>query len=312
MIPELLKSIAGSVVRWSLTAVGAWLVSKGIVNEADFNQVVVGIAAGGAALAWSLWNKYKQRLLVLLALDLPPGTSEEKLKQKAGSSSPGVSVWMIALVFSVLMTGGMVGCAKGIDGESPSDFESRKTGIYVVQSFEGLRGFSKMIGVLSDNNLISDGGAKGAWQFSEKAATSLDVIGDRLRDGLPADALERVNALLNDVDAAEASGLLGIKDGAAQGKYKEVVFSVRFTLKSIKAVIEASKSPSYVQAQVMAAQATKQRSGISWWTDAVLVVQETFINWFTQSRISSAADAWAEVKAVSAAVHEINKARLGL
>lgn len=312
MIPELLKSLAGSVVRWLLTAVGAWLVSKNIVSESDFNQVVIGIAAGGAALAWSFWNKYKQRLLLLLALDLPAGASEEVAKQKAASSTSGVSVWMIAFLLTVLVAGGMVGCAKKIDGESPANYKSRKTGIYVVQSFEGLRGFSKMIGVFSDNNLISDGGAKAAWTFSEKAATSLDVVGDRLRDGLPADALGRIDTLLNDVDAAEASGLLGIRDAAAQAKYKEVIFSVRFTLKSIKAVIEASKAPSFVQAQAMAAQATRQRSNISWWTDAVLVVQETAINWFTQSRIGSAADAWAEVKVVSAAVHEINKVRLGL
>ena len=132
MIPELLKSLAGSVVRWLLTAVGAWLVSKNIVSESDFNQVVVGIAAGGAALAWSFWNKYKHRLLLLLALDLPAGTSEEVAKRKADNGTSGVSVWMIGLLFTVLVAGGMVGCAKKIDGESPADYKSRKTGIYVA------------------------------------------------------------------------------------------------------------------------------------------------------------------------------------
>lgn len=56
-IPALWQSIAGSVTRWALTGLGAYLVRKGIVSEADAAQVIAGAGVALASLAWSLWQK---------------------------------------------------------------------------------------------------------------------------------------------------------------------------------------------------------------------------------------------------------------
>ncbi len=55
---DLLKSISGSVTRWALTGVGAWLVSKGIVKAEDMELLIVGAGAALASLVWSIWQQW--------------------------------------------------------------------------------------------------------------------------------------------------------------------------------------------------------------------------------------------------------------
>lgn len=56
---DLLKSISGSVTRWALTGVGAWLVNKGIIKAEDMELLIVGAGMALASLAWSIWQKWK-------------------------------------------------------------------------------------------------------------------------------------------------------------------------------------------------------------------------------------------------------------
>ena len=59
MIPELLQSIVGSVMRHALTGVGLVLVNKGWVSADDWNQLLAGAILAVAGLVWSLYLKWK-------------------------------------------------------------------------------------------------------------------------------------------------------------------------------------------------------------------------------------------------------------
>ena len=58
-IPELLKSVVGSTLRHALTGIGAVLVAKGWVSEADFNSLLAGLIVIVAGYLWSLYLKWK-------------------------------------------------------------------------------------------------------------------------------------------------------------------------------------------------------------------------------------------------------------
>ena len=57
-IPPLVSSVAGSVTRWALTGLAAYLVNKGVISEADAGSIILGVGAGLASLAWSIWQKW--------------------------------------------------------------------------------------------------------------------------------------------------------------------------------------------------------------------------------------------------------------
>lgn len=58
-VPELLKSIVGSVLRHALTGIGGALVFKGWITEADFNALLAGLIVVVAGLVWSLYQKWQ-------------------------------------------------------------------------------------------------------------------------------------------------------------------------------------------------------------------------------------------------------------
>lgn len=80
MIPEVLKSITGTVVRRALTSVFVWLAAQGWVTEQDADAVIVWIGATAAVLVWSLVMKVREKIKLDQALRLPAGTSYEALR----------------------------------------------------------------------------------------------------------------------------------------------------------------------------------------------------------------------------------------
>jgi hypothetical protein len=54
------KEIIQSLARHILTALGALLVSKGVVGHAETEAIVGGIVAS-IGLGWSVWDKFKNR-----------------------------------------------------------------------------------------------------------------------------------------------------------------------------------------------------------------------------------------------------------
>lgn len=82
-IPTLLLSIAGTVTRHALTGAFAYLTAKGWVNTDDAQHLITGAGLLIAGVGWGLWQKYKDRLRFLVALDMPAGVTEKEVKAEA-------------------------------------------------------------------------------------------------------------------------------------------------------------------------------------------------------------------------------------
>ncbi len=79
----MVSAILGSLVRWALAFVGGYLVSKGVWTQdqsAEYSEyLVAAITAAIVSLAWSVYQKYRTRIVVQTALDMPKGSSERQL-----------------------------------------------------------------------------------------------------------------------------------------------------------------------------------------------------------------------------------------
>jgi len=82
----LLQQALGSIVRWALAFLAGYLVSHGVwtpgAAESYVNAAATAIAMAVVSLGWSLWQKYRARLRLLTALDMPAGTSEAKVEDR--------------------------------------------------------------------------------------------------------------------------------------------------------------------------------------------------------------------------------------
>lgn len=216
---------------------------------------------------------------------------------------------VILLTLSIMIALGGIACAKKNANETPAETKARKTAVYSAQGVTALDGFQDLTVVLEDNAAISPEAAKAVYTSNKAILTSFDVLRSRLQQGLNGDAIARIEAILADVEKLE-NDLNAIKDENAQAKFDEVLFTVRFTLNSIKAVIAATAEPSFAEARKVAAQARNPRAGRpAWWTDAILVVQNTVVRMLEQSRMSQA-EAWTDADALSSALHSKIGARL--
>lgn len=54
------KEVIQSLARHILTALGALLVSRGVVGQTETEAIVGGIVAS-IGLGWSVWDKFKNR-----------------------------------------------------------------------------------------------------------------------------------------------------------------------------------------------------------------------------------------------------------
>lgn len=101
VIPELFKSVTGSVLRWVLQGFFAWLAAKNIITEQQGTELLLAITGGVIVLVWSLVQKYKSRLAFLTALNMPAGTPEEMVKTAIRSGHRD-SVWSLLLLVSLI------------------------------------------------------------------------------------------------------------------------------------------------------------------------------------------------------------------
>lgn len=81
MNPTLAAAI-GAILRHVLTILAGYLVSKGIWTDAEASTYVTAAVAALVAFGWSLWTKYKGRLRLLKALELPAGATEAQVKRE--------------------------------------------------------------------------------------------------------------------------------------------------------------------------------------------------------------------------------------
>lgn len=235
------------------------------------------------------------------------GWEEESAPTTTGGSP---YQWAIAGLVFALAAGG-VACAKKRDGETPAEQTTRKKAVYAAQVTAGLQGWSDLVLVLEKGSVVSRGAAVANYNANEKVLAGVDILRLRLRDGYPSkEVIPVLETILTDLDKAEAEGLLGIGTAEGRAKYQQVIFSLRFGLNSVRAVIAATKEPSASELRATARQALAAPANAPpWWTDATLVIQNLLIRLIEQSRMD-AATAWADGQTTSTALHAANAERL--
>jgi len=67
------------LVRYALMGASGWLIREGIITEEINAELISGVVLAIATVLYMLWVKYKDRITVLTALQLPAGTSTSKL-----------------------------------------------------------------------------------------------------------------------------------------------------------------------------------------------------------------------------------------
>jgi hypothetical protein len=75
------RRIIGSLVRHGLNALGMWLVSQGLAEEADVLEVVALASPLIVSVLWSLYQKSRQGTREAVALDLPKGSEVDDLNR---------------------------------------------------------------------------------------------------------------------------------------------------------------------------------------------------------------------------------------
>lgn len=81
----LIQDILSSLLRKGLTSAAASLVTWGLLTDEQAKGVVTGLVLFGLSVAWSIWQRYKDRLWFLTAIEAPPGASESDVKKAAKS-----------------------------------------------------------------------------------------------------------------------------------------------------------------------------------------------------------------------------------
>lgn len=89
----LLQSFLGSLLRSLLFAGAGYLVNAGVITHGEADQYITAFILFILPLGWSLWEKSQARKKLLTALILPPGTTENEVREyiKAGGVTPATN-----------------------------------------------------------------------------------------------------------------------------------------------------------------------------------------------------------------------------
>lgn len=75
------QKVLGSVVRHLLTVLGGYLVTKGYVDQAGWDEAAAGAAVFIVSLVWSVYQKHSTEQTIATALDMPRGTTRATLEK---------------------------------------------------------------------------------------------------------------------------------------------------------------------------------------------------------------------------------------
>jgi len=214
-----------------------------------------------------------------------------------------------------LLFGSLAGCSKKQTGESDSDFAKRQRAIYTAQAARSIEGWSDVVDVLERGGKLSATAANTHYAVNDRVLSGLDVVADRLQAGLTGDALTKVKELIADVGKLQDVGAIGITDPEAIAKFNSVLFTIQFTLESIRAIIEAKTEPEIpAETKALLAESRGYRQkgrALTWYEEVILTVQTVATDLFAISRLTTADSAWAKYKEVSAGTHAKNAQRKG-
>lgn len=201
---------------------------------------------------------------------------------KGGGSTNGVKRILVATLVAAF-TLSAVGCG----GNKTTQ---HKLAIYTANGDAGFEALVKVVGILQDSGKISTARAKSLYLIANKAVTSNGVLRGRAETGFnKQQALAIINDLITDLNKLEEEAVIEL-DPNGQKRFREITFFVSFTLKSVQAVIEASKEPTIPEAEIKSIMARPNVVAINEtiWTDIVLVLQEAILKSISQTRLDQA------------------------
>lgn len=70
-----IQDVALTIARKALTAVATYLVTTGWLTGEQSERIIIGIALGAVSVGWSIWQRYKDRILLAIGLGLPQSSS---------------------------------------------------------------------------------------------------------------------------------------------------------------------------------------------------------------------------------------------
>lgn len=82
---NLFKGIVGSLVRAGLGGFTLWLAQHGLITEGQAGALLEASIVGAITVIWAIWNKYKIREKINVALELPQGSSPATLEKELES-----------------------------------------------------------------------------------------------------------------------------------------------------------------------------------------------------------------------------------
>lgn len=208
-------------------------------------------------------------------------------------------------IFVLVLPLGLTGCGKKTT--------QHNLAIFTAQADAALIAFTDATARLAQAGRISPDAAKGIYTITLRAAGSLDILRERARKGFDKkETLVIVDALIEDIRSAETSGVINLS-GETKARFLQVTFFAQFTLRSIKAIIEASKPPAPPESaarEVMTARNRAQQADETVWTDLVLILQTAVLRGISQSRMT-AEEAFADGVALSLELKKSLSEKLG-
>lgn len=204
---------------------------------------------------------------------------------------------LLLLAVVGLSSWAVVGCAR---------VKGAETAVYTAQTLAAWQGVQAVVVVLDNNDVVQVGAF---YQTHDRVTTSIESLLNRLEAGgyNQKDVLVLLDQIAADIGQME-DDLQLIRDPGSKEKFSQILFSVRFGLNSIRAVVAATQQPD--AKPLLTARSSRPTTRAFWWNDVMAVVTNVYIHTTYQSRMD-APTAWADGRAIIQAIREINKAKLG-
>lgn len=237
-MPGLFERFFGSVVRFLLAGVTGYLVRKGVIDNSLGEEVLAAAAIGIPTLLWSLWQKYKERLKFLKALDVPAGTSERQVEiaLKSGLNPPSsTSLVLLGLILAL-----------GISSVACGKEQVENT---VTKTVVALRAARKVTTVQHKYGHIEDDAYRSRLEFFRRTYNSVDALGDVLAEfgeinaGNKQAVLDKLQELAGTVDQLIASGDVGVVNAQSQNDYRRWLLVAKSGISAIKIAVAAIDKP---------------------------------------------------------------------
>lgn len=303
LIGTTISALSGALVKFSwaenriVTVIGAVLAVVSVLagaNDLLSSNIVFSLTVIGTALAAVGRSLF--------------GWSD------GGNGSGGIHRIVLACALGCGLAGMVtqVACARRQADETAEDFRTRKTAVYSAQTVAALAGLQEVVIKLSDHGLVGD--RQRFTTTHDRITTGLETVLSRVQRG-GYDRTETLTAIGQVVDDFEQLNTdLQLTSPVAQEKLDQVVFTVRFSLNSIRAVIAATPEPNPAEikpaiARIRSTSELRAGGQPAWYTDVILIVQNTLIRTLQQSRYTTA-EAWQDVARLIAQIHATNAGTL--